>query len=136
MVSILRPVTLRAEASGKASILLREGAAFTEGAPVARVMRSNGEVVELRAPKAGHIERLIAPEGTRVEPGDEVVALSPTIEEAWEALRGLYFAGLPEDIPEIQRYTQEIPGMPDRVRKQAALTTEAIRTRAAGETVK
>jgi hypothetical protein len=47
----------------------------------------------------------------------------------WEALRALYVIGLPADLGEVDRYAQGMPGMPDRVREQAVLTSRAIRSR-------
>jgi hypothetical protein len=54
----------------------------------------------------------------------------PASDEVWEALRGLYFVGRPEDLSEVERYRRGATDMPGRVRRQAALTAQAIRTRA------
>lgn len=50
-------------------------------------------------------------------------------DQAWEALRALYLVGRPEDLVEVERCTREQEHMPDRIRRQAALTAQAIRTR-------
>lgn len=128
LLEMLMPKLIRAEASGKATVLLGEGAAFSEGSPLVRVEGATGDAREIRAAEAGRIESISVAEG-EVSAGDKLLVLSPTIEQVWETLRALYLVGQPEDIPVIQRYTRELPGMPDRVREQATLTTQAIRER-------
>jgi hypothetical protein len=54
----------------------------------------------------------------------------PGADQVWEALRGLYLVGQPEDLPDIERYRLAQVGLPDRLRRQAVLTAQAIRTRA------
>ncbi len=54
----------------------------------------------------------------------------PDSDQVWEALRGLYFVGQPEDLAGVERYQRGLAEMPDRIRQQAGLTALAIRTRA------
>ena len=129
LVSMLQFRSIRADAAGKATILLHEGDACAAGGPIARIEQPNGNKIETRASEAGRVERLSVSSGAEVAEGQELAVLSPSIDQVWEALRALYLVGQPEDIPSIQRYTMDLPGMPDRVRKQAAATTEAIRSR-------
>jgi hypothetical protein len=56
--------------------------------------------------------------------------VSPDFDQVWEALRGLYFVGQPEDLTGVERYQRGRTEMPDRVRQQAELTARAIRIRA------
>jgi biotin carboxyl carrier protein len=129
LVSMLQFQSLRADAAGKATVLLHEGDAFAAGGPIIRIEQANGNKVEARASEAGRVERLSVSTGSEVQEGQELAVLSPSIEQVWEALRALYVVGQPDDIPSIQHYTMDLPGMPDRVRKQAAAATEAIRAR-------
>jgi biotin carboxyl carrier protein len=129
LVSMLRFQTLRADADGKATALLREGDAFAVGGPIVRIEQANGNKVEARSTQAGRVERLSVTTGAEVREGQELAVLSPSIDQVWEALRALYVVGQLDDIPSIQHYTMDLPGMPDRVRRQAAATTEAIRSR-------
>jgi len=129
LVSMLRFQMLRADAAGKAIVLLREGDAFAAGSPIVRIQQANGNKVETRSSEAGRIQRLSIQSGSQVHEGQEIAVLSPSIDQVWEALRALYLVGQPDDIPAIQRYAADLPGMPDRVRKQAAAATEAIRSR-------
>jgi biotin carboxyl carrier protein len=130
LVRMLGPWQLRTETSGTVTVLIKEGTACAQGAPVVRIKQLDGQVVEVRAPEAGYVEHLLVSSGAQVVSGDELAVLSPGVEQVWEALRALYLIGQPEDIPYVQRYTQDMPNMPDRIRKQAAMTTYAIRARA------
>ena len=129
LVSMLQFRPLRAEAAGKATVLLREGDAVAAGGPIVRIDQPNGNKVEARASEAARVERLSVSTGAQVAEGQELAVLSPSIDQVWEALRALYLVGQPDDIPSIQHYAMDLPGMPDRVRKQASATTEAIRSR-------
>jgi pyruvate/2-oxoglutarate dehydrogenase complex dihydrolipoamide acyltransferase (E2) component len=88
-------------------------------------------VQEIRAPVAGKIERVSADDGTSVGSGVELLVLSPDSKNVWEALRALFLVGEVEDVPEIERYAQGVPGLSEEIKKQAALTAEAIKNRAA-----
>ena len=44
----------------------------------------------------------------------------------WEALRGLYIVGLPEDLEAVQHFERPVPGFPETVVQQAKLTAQAI----------
>jgi hypothetical protein len=129
LVSMLQFRPLRADASGKVTVLLHEGDAVAAGGPIVRIDRPDGNKVEARASEAARVERLSVSTGTQVAEGQELAVLSPSIDQVWEALRALYLVGQPDDISSIQHYAMDLPGMPDRVRKQAAATTEAIRSR-------
>jgi biotin carboxyl carrier protein len=129
LVSMLRFQSIRADASGKATVLLHEGDAFAAGSPIVRIEEATGAKVEARSAEAGRVERLSVTPGAQVQEGQELAVVSPSIDQVWEALRALYVVGQPDDIPAIQHYTMDLPGMPERVRKQAAAATEAIRSR-------
>jgi hypothetical protein len=77
----------------------------------------------------GEIRELDARDGSAVKPGDPLADLSADPGHVWEALRALYLVGQPADLEDVQRYTRPVPGMPELVAKQAALTTERIQSR-------
>ncbi|MFY9570210.1 MAG: HEAT repeat domain-containing protein [Blastocatellia bacterium] len=131
LISMLMPYPVRAEAEGVVELIVKEpGIAVSPNAPLARIRRADGNIVESRAPDAGRVETISASDGGTIETGSELMTLSPSTEQAWEALRALYIVGQPEDIASVQRYARPIPTMPDRIQKQAASTIEAIRERA------
>ncbi|HEU4390446.1 MAG TPA: HEAT repeat domain-containing protein [Blastocatellia bacterium] len=130
LVEMLKPYTLRAECSGVVEVLAgEEGAPAIKGAPLIRIKQDSGETAETRSPVDSRIETLIAADGSRVEAGAELMTLSPGIKQVENALLALSLVGQPEDIAYVQRYSQELPGMPERIRKQASSTADAIRTR-------
>jgi hypothetical protein len=132
IVSMLKPYSVKAAGSGKLTVLLKEGDAFSAGSPVARIQPSAGPPMEQRAPEPGAVETIKISSDRDVTVGDEIAVLSPSGDQVWEALRALYYVGQPDDIAPIQHYMLDLPGMPDRVRRQATQTTQAIRYRAQG----
>jgi hypothetical protein len=62
-------------------------------------------------------------------PADQLAARTPGADQVWEALRGLYLVGQPDDLPAVERIEYGGAGMPDRVRQQAQLTAKAIHSR-------
>jgi hypothetical protein len=131
LVSMLKPNTLRAGAAGKVELIVKdEGTAVAPNAPLVRIKQDDGRTVEMRSPEAGHIQALAVPDGAAVSEGGELLTLSPETEQVWNALVALYIVGQPDDAAEIQRYTGQIPGMPDRIHRQALATLESIRERA------
>lgn len=132
LVAMLERQTVRAENAGTVELLLKEqGLALAAGAPLARIRRQDGTTIEIHAPEAGRIDSISVSDGKNVEAGDELMNISPSAEEVWEALRALYVVGTVDDIPYVQPYTRPTPTMPDRIQKQASSTIEQIRERAA-----
>lgn len=130
LIAMLQPFTVRAESAGPVELIVREeGTPVVANAPVARIRQQDGTTVEIHSPEAGRVDTISVGNGGQVETGSELMALSPSTEQVWEALRALYIVGQPEDIPYVQRYTRSVAGMPDRIQKQAASTIEAIRER-------
>lgn len=130
LARMLQPVTLRAETSGTVEFLIKEeGLPVGIHAPVARVKQDDGQTLEIRSAEAARIESLLVKDGSRVEAEIEILTLSPSTEQIWEALRGLYLIGQADDLDYVGRYTRPAPGVPDHVQKQAQATMEAIRAR-------
>ncbi len=130
LVSMLLPYSLRAPAGGTISIQSHPGQVVGSGSLLALVRPQRGGAVEIRSPFPGRVEHVLQSEGARVVAGDRLVALSPEMDEVWEALRGLYLVGKREDLTEVETYVRGSQSVPERVRRQAVLTATAIRTRA------
>jgi pyruvate/2-oxoglutarate dehydrogenase complex dihydrolipoamide acyltransferase (E2) component len=130
---MLKPNTLLAPSAGIIELIVKdEGTAVAANAPLARIKQEDGRTLEMRSPEAGHIQAIAVPDGATVSEGSELLTLSPETEQVWSALVALYIVGQPDDATYIQRYTGQMPGMPDRVHKQASATLESIRERARG----
>jgi hypothetical protein len=67
-------------------------------------------------------------DGDTVAPGDALAELSVDKNHVWEALRALYVVGQADDLEDVRRFTLPVPGLPDAVARQAALTAQAIQT--------
>ncbi len=125
---MLRPHTLPSPAAGVVRYRLKLGEYMNNGTLVARV----GDV-EVRSPLPGEVRVLLRDDGSTVAAGEPLIEVSPDKEHAWEALRALLIVGEPEDTEDVQRFVRAAPGMPERLQRQAILTLEEIRTRAAGK---
>ncbi len=126
--AMLEPYLVTASRAGTLAQRLKPGDTVNPGTLLGRI-RAGQEEMEIRCQVPGVLERWLASTGANVNPGDPLAAISPSANEAWEALRALYLVGETEDIPVIQRYARGEPGIPDAVRRQAVLSAEAIRTR-------
>lgn len=132
LISMLKPFSLRLRFGGTALTILPTGSSVSREAMVARVRDEKSLVQEIRAPVAGKIERALPIDGKYLHAGEELLVLAPDGKNVWEALRALYVVGEAEDLPEVERYARgEVAGMSEEIKKQAARTAEAIRSRAA-----
>jgi pyruvate/2-oxoglutarate dehydrogenase complex dihydrolipoamide acyltransferase (E2) component len=121
---MLRPFTIRAPSAGTLKYRLKLGDYVNPGTLLARI----GDL-EVRSPVPGEIRELPSHDGNSVRPGDPLAGLSADPHHVWEALRALYLIGRPPDLEDVQRYMRPVPGMPESVARQAALTAEAIQAR-------
>ncbi len=131
IVQMLRPYTVRAPES---ATLLHHSAVGQEvgtGSLLARIQNPQGDRHELRSPIAGRVEQVLASPGAVVPRGAPLIVIGPDPTQVWEALRALYLVGCSQDLPDVERYAQPVPHMPSQVRRQAALTAQAIRMRSA-----
>ena len=131
LLSMLRPFAVKMPFAGTLNTILPVGSPVSREAMVARARDEKGNVQEVRSPVAGKIVRVSAVDGTSLAAGAELLVLAPDGKNVWEALRALYLIGGVEDVPEIERYAQGVPGMSEEIKKQAALTAEAIKSRSA-----
>lgn len=131
LIAMLKSYPVQAEISGAVELIVKEaGTAVAPNAPLARIRQADGKISESRAPEAGRVESIAIADGGTIEAGGELLTLSPSAEQVWEALRALYIVGQAEDITFVQRYLRPISTMPDKIQKQASSTLEAIRDRA------
>lgn len=134
LVGMLQPYNIRAPESGVVSIYLAVDQPVGLGTLLAHISRPGNPEVEVRSPLEGWVRKIVVQDGAIVNAGDELMTIDSEADQVWEALRGLCLVGLPEDLPEVERYARGVPNMPDRIRQQAILTANAIRTRAAQRT--
>ena len=142
IVALLQPAHVFAPSAGRVVDTARVGTAIHQGGIVAKLQAStrpaanstSGEsTVEIRSPISGRIHSISAPTGATVIAGAEIAAVDPGDEQVWEALRALYLIGHAEDLPAIRPYERESRDIPDRVREQALLADQAIRSRASAQ---
>jgi len=126
LVAMLQPYTICAPLAGKLKYRLKLGDYVNPGTLVGRIGDS-----EIRSAVPGDVRSLDRETGDTVKAGDPLVELSADPNHVWEALRALYLVGEAPDLEFVQRYTHPVPGMPEKVAQQAALTAQAIQQRAA-----
>lgn len=132
LVEMLRPFTVRAEASGLFKGRLRAGDTVNRGTLLARLETAGtGDSVEVRSPIPGRIESVMPREASSISVRDALFVLSPDEKDVWESLRGLYFVGLSDDLRDVTSFAHPREDMSTRVQQQAELTAESIRRRSA-----
>jgi hypothetical protein len=124
LVAMLRPYTIAAPEAGVLKYRLKLGDYVNPGTLIGRI----GDA-EVRSAVPGEVRELSRRDGASVKAGDPLADLSPDKNHVWEALRGLYLVGQPQDLDDVRRYERPVPGMPDTVERQAQLTAQAIGAR-------
>jgi biotin carboxyl carrier protein len=127
LLAMLRTHTVPAPAGGAVRYRLKVGDYVNPGTLIGHV----GEV-EARAAVPGEVRSLALRDGAEVSRGEPLAELGPDKNHVWEALRALYIVGAPEDADAVERYTRPIGNIPETVARQASLTLQEIRARAAG----
>lgn len=128
---MLRPYDLRAPIAGTVALMVNAQDTVRNGSVVVRIKTADSDPVEIRSPLAGAIDRIGAKDGAEIAAGDEIAVISPDDQQVWEALRALDLVGRPDDLADVDRFSQPVSGMSNRVRQQATLTAAVIRERAA-----
>ena len=126
LVAMLQPYTVPAPAAGKLKYRLKLGDYVNPGTLVGHI----GDV-EVRSAVPGEVRALDRSAGDTVAPGDPLVDLAADPDHAWEALRALYLVGQPADLEFVRRFTRPVPGVTEKVIRQARETAQAIQDRAA-----
>jgi len=140
IVALLQPEHVFAPSAGRIIDTAHMGTAIHQGGIVAKLQPAmppaanspGGEsaTAEIRSPISGRIHSISAPTGETVAAGAEIATVDPGDEQVWEALRALYLIGRVEDLAAIRTYERESRDIPDRIRQQALLADQAIRSRA------
>jgi multidrug efflux pump subunit AcrA (membrane-fusion protein) len=142
IVALLQPARIVAPSAGRVLDTARPGTAIRQDGLIAKLQPTGPPVVgspsgerktEVRSAIAGRIHSIAVAAGTTVAAGDEIASVDPGDEQVWEALRALYLIGRAEDLPAIRVYERESHDIPDRIRQQALLTDQAIRSRASAQ---
>jgi len=130
LLAMLQPFTVIAPAAGVLQSSLSSGAQISRGALLGRIAEANNQVLEMRSPLLGRVDRLLVANGATLKTGDGVLTIKSDEQSVWEALRGLALIGKREDLPFIERYAAGDEVATDRIKQQAALTANAIKSRA------
>jgi biotin carboxyl carrier protein len=126
ILAMLRTYTVQAPVSGVVKYRLKTGDYVNPGTLIAHI-----GAVEVRAAAPGEVRSLERQEGSTVSAGDPLAELAPDKNHVWEALRALFVIGTPDDQEAVERFTRPVAGMPETVARQASLTLQEIRSRAA-----
>jgi len=133
LLAMLQPFTVSAPSGFTAGTLrprLKERDAVRPGTLLARIdVPAVPAVLELRSPVPGTLQRWVGTAGAAVAPGQPICILAPDPQAAWEALRGLFLVGQPEDAPVVESFLRNSPDLPANVAKQARFTLQALQSR-------
>lgn len=127
--AMLQPFDVAAPLDGKLESVLPASSAVTVGTLLARIRRSDGQIQELRAPVAGRIKQVFKGEGEQVKAGEKIFAVAPDTATIENALIALAFVGTGEDLAVVESYANGDESIPARIKNQAAVTADAIKSR-------
>jgi hypothetical protein len=130
LLAMLQPLTVNAPTAGILLSSLATGAQVSRGTLLGRIQPSNGEIAEMRSPLLGKLDRILVANGSTVAKADAVLTIKSDEQSIWEALRGLSLVGEEADLPLIERYASGAEPVSGRLKQQAALTVNAIGSRA------
>jgi HEAT repeat protein len=129
LIAILNPFTVNAPVDGILESSLFKMAPVSRGTLLARIRQPNNEVAALRSPLSGSIDSVMVATGITVTTGQPVLTIKSDEQSVWEALRALALVGTEEDLKLVEDYASGAATSSDRLKQQAALTTNAIRSR-------
>ncbi|MDD5543552.1 MAG: hypothetical protein PHX83_10305 [Acidobacteriia bacterium] len=130
LIEMLRPFKVTAPTAGIFKERLKVGDRVNRGTLLARIETPSNQTEEFRSPVPGQIQTILPQNGSTLTKDQAVFSLLPDEKNVWEALRGLYLVGLPEDLSAIEPYTRSTPGLSSRISEQARQTIESIQRRA------
>lgn len=131
LLEMLRPFVATAPTTGIFKERLKVGDRVNRGTLLARIESPSGENVEFRSPVPGQIQTILLQNGSSIRKDQAVFSLLPDEKNVWEALRGLFLVGIPDDTAAIEPFTRPTSGLSSRVREQAQLSIDSIHRRAA-----
>lgn len=129
LTSILNPFTVNAPVNGAVESSLLKAAPVSRGTLLARIRQPNNEVAAMRSPLSGSIDSIIVTTGSTVTTGQAILTIKSDEQSVWEALRALAVVGTPEDLKLLEDYASGASAGTDRLKQQAALTANAIKSR-------
>jgi hypothetical protein len=129
LLSILQPFTVKSPAGGTLQSSLANGAQISRGTLLGRIQEADNQVLELRSPLNGKVDRLLVVNGAGLEKGAAVLTIKPDEQSIWEALRALAVVGEQPDLALIQSYAGGAEPVSERLKQQASLTANAIQSR-------
>jgi biotin carboxyl carrier protein len=132
IVNMLEPDVVRASRAGILHARAREGESVSVGDELATIQSGNAKTV-VSARIDGRIGKWLAADGALVAAGQPLIAVLPSDDTVWEALRALYLIGTPEDLEAIAPYARDADASRPQIAEQARLTMEEIRSRIASE---
>jgi len=130
LLSMLQRFTVNAPANGTLQSSLSSGAQISRGALLGRIQAPDNQIFEMRSPLSGKVDRILVTNGSSLSKGDAVLTIKADEQSLWEALRGLAVIGRQEDLPLIEKYASGTEPSSKRIKQQAALTANAIKSRA------
>ena len=113
---------------GSVVSLLSEGSRIKAGGLLARIRDSSNAVQEFRSPVGGAIGRLAVKEGEAVTAGQTIAWLTPDRATVSDALRGLAYVGIREDLPLVEPFSRGSSN-DGEIQQEAILTTQAVQRR-------
>ena len=123
--------TLLAPQAGVLQLKLKPGGAIRAGIVVAHIRTRGGLSFEVRSSVDGELQAWVVPDGATVSAGQPLARVSPSEDQVWEALRGLYLVGGERDLETVEAYARGGQGISLRVKQQAEMTAQAIHKRMA-----
>lgn len=127
--AILSPFTVNAPVNGMLESSLLKAASVSRGTLLARIREPNNEVAAMRSPLSGSIDSIMVTAGSMVTAGQPVLTINSDEQSVWEALRALALVGTAEDLQMVENYASGAATSSDRLKQQAALTANAIKSR-------
>lgn len=129
LLAMLTPFTVTAPANGTLESSLSKAASVSRGTLLARIRMPNNEVAALRSPLSGSIDNILVATGSIVTTGQAVLTIKSDEQSIWEALRALAVVGTPDNLKLTEDYASGAATNSDRLKQQAALTANAIKSR-------
>jgi len=126
---MLSPYTFSAPESGAVTLKAKPREACRAGAVLAHIQPGSGAASEVRAPVDGTVLGWDVADHATVSAGQPLGRISPSEDQVWEALRGLYLVGGAEDLEAVRKFARGGDGISARVKQQAAMTAGAIENR-------
>lgn len=128
LLAVLKPYPVKAPGEGVVVSSLQEGATIARRTLLARIQQPGGQVLEVRSPLPGRINKILKANGSQIPRDDEVLNLISDEDSVWEVLRALSLVGTKDDLQLVQSYTNS-PDSSGRIKEQADLSAKAIQSR-------